>query len=229
MSGPNRAPVRPTVATLPACEPGRGTTWKWIDHSLEHGVNSTSTRVLSHSKANLASPSNCSDKPDHFKTSSEPEGRDFTYNTYWFGDASDTAPMTALSGNASWSGIMAGVTDGSSGNGGAFVHGDANLTVAGLAAAGEASVNVEFTNIVREDGASLADMVWQELPLQSRSFGTDDVRFRETDRGYARRASFGAQAEGSLFGHVYGPNGGEIGGLFHWDNIAGAFAVKRDD
>ncbi len=163
------------------------------------------------------------------ETSSEPEGRDFTYHTYWFGDASDTAPVTALSGNASWSGIMTGVTDGSSGDGGAFVHGDAGLTVAGLAAAGEASVNVEFTNIVREDGASLADMVWRELPLQGRSFGTDDVRFWETDRGYARRASFGAQAEGSLFGHVYGPNGEEIGGLFHRNNIAGAFAVKRDD
>ena len=125
---------------------------------------------------------------------------------------------------------MTGVTDGSAGDGGTFVHGDADLTVTGLAARDKASVNVEFTNIAREDGAAtLADMVWQGLPLQGRSFGTNDVRFHEADRGYTRRASFGAQAEGSLFGHIYGPNGEEVGGLFHRDDIAGAFAAKRND
>ena len=164
------------------------------------------------------------------ETSSEPQGRDFTYNTYWLGDASDTAPVTAAGGSASWSGIMTGVTDGSSGDGGAFVHGNADLSVTGLATPDKASVTVAFTDIAREDnGASLADMVWRGLPLQGRSFGTDDVRFHETDRGYARRDSFGARAEGSLFGHVYGPNGEEVGGLFHRDNIAGAFAAKRNE
>jgi len=158
------------------------------------------------------------------------QGRDFTYNTYWFGDASDTAPVTGVSGSASWSGIMTGVTDGSSGDGGTFVHGDADLIVTGLAAPDTASVNVEFTNITREDsGATLDDLVWQGLRLQGRSFGTNDVRFYEADLGYTHRASFGNQAEGSLFGHIYGPNGEEIGGLFHRDNIAGAFAAKRDD
>ena len=164
------------------------------------------------------------------ETSSMPQGRNFTYNTYWFGDASDTAPVTAVGGSASWSGIMTGVTDGSSGDGGAFVHGDADLTVTGLAAPGGASVNVEFTNIAREDsGAELDNMVWRGLPLQGRSFGTNDVRFHEADRGYTGRASFGKQAEGSLFGHIYGPNGEEVGGLFHRDNIAGGFAARRND
>ena len=164
------------------------------------------------------------------ETSLSEQNREFTYNTYWLGDASDTAPVIGVSGSASWSGIMTGVTDGSSGDGGAFVHGNADLTVTGLAARNKTSVTVAFTDIAREDnGASLADMVWQGLPLQGRSFGTDDVWFREADRGYARRASFGAQAEGSLFGHVYGPNGEEVGGLFHRDNIAGAFAAKRND
>ena len=164
------------------------------------------------------------------ETSLSEQSREFTYNTYWLGDAGDTAPVNAMSGSASWSGIMTGVTDGSSGDGGAFVHGDADLTVTGLAARDKASVTVAFTGITREDnGASLADMVWRGLPLQGRSFGTDDVRFRDADRGYARRASFGARAEGSLFGHVHGPNGEEVGGLFHRDNITGAFAAKRDD
>ena len=164
------------------------------------------------------------------ETSSEPQGREFTYHSYWLGDASDTAPVTAAGGSASWSGIMTGVTDGSSGDGGAFVHGDADLTVTGLAVRDKASVNVAFTNIAREDnGASLADMVWRGLPLRGRSFGTDNVRFREGGRGYTRRDSFGAQAEGSLFGHVYGPKGEEVGGLFHRDNIAGAFAAKRNE
>ena len=155
---------------------------------------------------------------------------ELTYNTYWFGDASDIGPVTGVGGSASWSGVMAGVTDGSSGDGGTFVHGDADLTVTGLTASDESSFNVEFTNITREDnGATLDNMVWQGLPLQGRSFGTNDVRFREAERGYTRRTSFGARAEGSLFGHVYGPNGEEVGGLFHRDNIAGAFAAKRND
>ena len=164
------------------------------------------------------------------ETSSEPQGQEYTYHTYWLGDASNAAPVTAAGGSASWSGIMTGVTDGSSGDGGAFVHGDADLTVTGLADRDKASVDVAFTDIAREDnGASLADMVWRGLPLQGRSFGTDNVRFREGGRGYTRRASFGAQAEGSLFGYIYGPNGEEVGGLFHRDNIAGAFAAKRID
>ena len=68
MIGPRRAPFRPPVATLPACGTGRGKTGKRIDRSLEHGVNSTSTRAISYSKANLTSPSNCPDGPDHFSS-----------------------------------------------------------------------------------------------------------------------------------------------------------------
>ena len=164
------------------------------------------------------------------ETSLSAESREFAYHTYWFGDGGGTAPVTGAGGSASWSGIMTGVTDGSSGDDGTFVHGDADLTVTGLAAADGASVDVRFTDIAREeDGTALDDMVWRGLPLRGRSFGTNDVRFRESGRGYFRGASFGAQAEGSLFGHVYGPNGEEVGGLFHRDNVAGAFAAKRND
>ena len=164
------------------------------------------------------------------ETSLAEKSREFTYHTYWLGNGGDTAPVTGVDGSASWSGIMTGVTDGSSGDGGAFVHGDADLTVTGLAAADGASVDVRFTGIAREDdGTGLDDMVWRGLPLRGRSFGTNDVRFYEPGRGYARRPSFGAEAEGSLFGHVHGADGEEVGGLFHRDNIAGAFAAKRTD
>ena len=164
------------------------------------------------------------------ETSLSKESSEFTYHTYWFGDASDTGPVTVRGGSARWSGIMTGVTDGSPGDGGTFVDGDANLTVTGLAAPGTASIDVEFTNIAREDnGATLDNMVWQGLPLQGRSFGTNDVRFHDAESGYTRRASFGTQAEGRLFGHIYGPTGEEVGGLFHRDNVAGAFVAKRDE
>ena len=165
------------------------------------------------------------------ETSLSEKWTEFIYRTWWFGDASDTDPVTAVGDSASWSGIMTGVTtDGSVGDRGTFVRGDANLTMTGLGAPGAVSVGVEFTNIAREDnGATLDNMVWRGLPLQDRSFGTNDVRFYETDRGYAHLDSFGIQAEGSLFGHIYGPNGEEVGGLFHRNSIAGAFAAKRNE
>ena len=65
MSGVRRAAVRAPVATLPACEPRRDKTKKWIDHSLKQEVDSTSTRAFFYSKTNLASPSNCPIEPDH--------------------------------------------------------------------------------------------------------------------------------------------------------------------
>ena len=65
MSGERRAAVRPPVATLPACEPRRDKTKKWIDHSLKQEVDSTLTRAFFYSKTNLASPSNCPIEPDH--------------------------------------------------------------------------------------------------------------------------------------------------------------------
>ena len=152
---------------------------------------------------------------------------DFRYETLWLGGASDKSPVTAVSGTASWAGVMSGVKIEPLSDIGALVQGDAAITVTGLNA--DASLTVGFSNISRQDtGVAIADMTWSGLPLQGRSFGTDDVRFHEADRGYRRQASFGKQAEGSLFGHVYGPNGEEVGGLFNRDGIAGAFAARRE-
>ena len=78
MSGERRAAVRPPVATLPACEPRRDKTKKWIDHSLKQEVDSTLTRAFFYSKTNLASPSNCPIEPDHLSPPSYRDIREAT-------------------------------------------------------------------------------------------------------------------------------------------------------
>ncbi len=154
------------------------------------------------------------------------EEDDFRYETLWLGDGSDKSPVTAAGGTASWAGVMSGVMTGQPGDAGTLVQDDAAITVTGLDA--EASITVGFSNISRRDtGAAVAGMTWSGLPLQGRSFGTADVRF-DGERGYAPGAGFGAEAEGSLFGHIHGPNGEEVGGLFNRDGIAGAFAARRE-
>ena len=150
------------------------------------------------------------------------------YHTTWFGDATHTGPLTAPGDTATWSGVMSGVESAPSSGSGAFVHGDSSITVSGLATGAGISVDVAFTNIVNEDtGAAIDDMGWRGLPLRGREFGTDSVLFNDGD-GYFRDTSFGAAADGRLYGRLYGPGHEEVGGLFHRDGIAGAFAGKRD-
>ena len=150
------------------------------------------------------------------------------YHSTWFGDASHSGPLTSQSDTATWSGVMSGVEASLSSGPGAFVHGDSAVTVSGLAAGAGVSVDVAFTNIVNEDtGAGIGDMVWRGLPLQGREFGTDNVLFNDGS-GYFRDGSFGAAAQGSIYGRLYGPGHEEVGGLFHRDGIAGAFAGKHD-
>ena len=157
------------------------------------------------------------------------EDFDSRYRVTWFGDASHTEPIASPGSSATWSGVMSGVKAAASGGSFAFVHGDSAVTVSGLNAGNDVSVDVAFTNIVHEDGgASVGDMVWRGLPLQGKTFGTDDVRFNDGDGWYFRDARFGAQAQGSIYGRIYGPDHGEVGGVFHRDGIAGAFAAKRE-
>ena len=150
------------------------------------------------------------------------------YHTTWFGDASHSGPLTSPGDTATWSGVMSGVEASPSSGSGAFVHGDSAITVSGLDAGTEVSVDVAFTNIVNEEtGAGIGDMVWRGLPLQGREFGTVDILFND-GVGYFRDGSFGAAAQGSIYGRLYGPGHEEVGGLFHRNGIAGAFAGKRD-
>ena len=150
------------------------------------------------------------------------------YQTAWFGDASHSGALASLGDTATWSGVMSGVEVTSSSGPGAFVHGDSAIVVSGLAAGADVSVDVAFTNIVNEGtGAGIGDMVWRGLPLQGREFGSDNVLFND-GAGYSRDGSFGAAAERSIYGRLYGPGHEEVGGLFHRDGIAGAFAGERD-
>lgn len=151
---------------------------------------------------------------------------DFTYKILWFGNASDTSPVTAIGGTASWAGIVSGVKIEPLSDAGALVYGDAAITVTNLNAG--ASVTVGFSNISRQDtGAVITDMTWSGLPVQGRSFGTANVRFGG-EKSYTFKAGFGTESEGGLFGHFYGPDHEEVGGLFNLDGIAGAFAAKRE-
>ena len=79
----------------------------------------------------------------------------------------------------------------------------------------------------QETGAVIGDMVWRGLPLQGREFGTDNVLFND-GAGYFPDESFGAAAQGSIYGRLYGSGHEEVGGLFQRNGIAGAFAGKRD-
>lgn len=154
----------------------------------------------------------------------------FIYYTFWSGDATHTGPVTSAGASATWSGIMSGVEPSPAGDAGAFVHGDAAVTVNGLNAKAGPRIDVVFSKIVNEDtGASIADMAWRGLTLQGRSFGTDDVRFNDGTGFYFPEENFGTESDGTIFGHFYGPNHEEVGGIFHRDGIAGAFAAKRDD
>ena len=150
---------------------------------------------------------------------------DSRYRVIWFGDGSHTGPIASPGDSATWTGVMSGVKAAGSSGSFAFVHGDSAVTVSGLDAGNDVSVDVAFTNVVNENGgARVGDMVWQGLPLQGRAFGTDDVRFSDRDGWYFRDAGFGAEARGS----IYSPGHGEFGGVFHRNGIAGAFAAKRE-
>ena len=159
--------------------------------------------------------------------SNTPPGFLHWWRTEWYGDASHSGPLTSPGDTATWSGVMSGVEASPSHAPGAFVHGDSAITISGLAAGVEVSVEVAFTNIVNEDtGAGIGDMVWRGLPLQGREFGADDVLFWLG--GYYRDGTFGTATEGSIYGRLHGPGHEEVGGLFHRNGVAGAFAGKRD-
>ena len=120
-------------------------------------------------------------------------------HTTWFGDASHSGPLASPGDAATWSGVMSGVEASPSAGPGAFVHGDSAITVSGLAAGVEVSVDVAFTNIVNEDtGAGIGDMVWRGLPLQGREFGTGDVLFDDGPGIFRTRASVPRHREASM-------------------------------
>ena len=127
------------------------------------------------------------------------------------GAASGTNP-SPLGGSASWAGIMIGIDedayDGHSAS--QFVDDDAEPNIY----VGEAlvtifsfedpAVEVNFTNITNSV-RQLDDVTWFDLPL--------------TEGGFEGRG---------ILGQFYGPQNEEVGGVFQFDSINGAFGAVRD-
>ena len=161
---------------------------------------------------------------------------EFVWRTYSTGYSGNTNPDVSVSGAATWSGIMSGVVTSQSRHAGSFVDGDAVLTVTDLESSSDASVDVEFSNIVHEDtGNELGNMTWKGLALNDGGFGAGAVvhdrgegYFRENgDRISGDQGIFGHFFEG-IFGQFHGKNHEEVGGLFNRHGIAGAFAARRE-
>ena len=122
-----------------------------------------------------------------------------------FGDATGTNP-TSAGGGAAWSGIMTGAEVGAAASRPNEIRGDADLTIADFA---DPRIGVAFTSI-RDlaTGAPRDDMTWSAIPLTDGRFGT---------------GSDGNSIQGSF----YGPDHGEVGGVFERDRIFGAFGARR--
>ena len=122
-----------------------------------------------------------------------------------FGDATGSNP-TSAGGGATWSGVMAGSEFGAAASRVIEVRGDADLTIADFA---DPRIGVAFTNI-RDlaTGAPRDDMTWSGIAL--------------TDGGFAM-GSDGNSIQGSF----YGPDHGEVGGVFERGLVFGAFGAKR--
>lgn len=118
------------------------------------------------------------------------------------GDAPETNPST---GTFSWSGVMVGRnSDILSTQVSNVVQGDAAIS-GELSNMGDLSVDVEFSNIVDlNSGSSINDMTWSDLSVVDGSFD-------------------GGSIEGSFFG----PQHEEVAGVFHRNNILGAFGASR--
>ena len=118
------------------------------------------------------------------------------------GDAPETNPST---GTFSWSGVMVGRnSDILSTEVSNVVQGDADIS-ADLSNSGDMSVDVEFSNIVDlNSGRSINDMTWADLSVNGGSFD-------------------GGTIEGSFFG----PQHEEVAGVFHRNNVMGAFGASR--
>ena len=152
---------------------------------------------------------------------------EFFYETHAMGTARRDNPDVAVSGTATWSGVMAGVVTLRAGTPGSFVNGAARLTVTALDTASEASVHLEFSDIVAEDtGADFENMSWSDLTLRDGSFGTGNVVHDRGGGFFAEDARQIPRGDG-IFGQFYGPNHEEAGGLFTRRGISGAFAARR--
>ena len=125
--------------------------------------------------------------------------------SYSVGDATGTNPD--ISGGASWTGVMVGMSVTGTAARGNPVQGDADISID---LSNPATVGVSFTNIHDLKNESvLQPMNWSGIPM--------------TDGGF-RTGSDG----NSVDGRFYGPNHEEVGGVFERDMVIGAFGGDRE-
>ena len=128
-----------------------------------------------------------------------------TAHIHSIGDVSGSNPV---SGNATWTGIMAGVDLRPGDAMGNLVEGDATLSIGDFV---RPTVDVRFSNVSdQHTGAAIENMVWSSIPLTSGYFSGNGLQ-----------------------GHFYGPNHEEVGGTFAYGTsrqhlVVGAFGAKRE-
>ena len=160
------------------------------------------------------------------ETMHESHTSDFIYRTYSIGSTRYASPAVSVSGT--WSGIMVGVVGSFANKAGSFVRGDATVTVTYPDLSREALVDVEFKRITNEETrAEIKSMTWKNLVLDSGQFGAGNVLFSKGG-GYFSEVGLGSSPGGSIFGQFYGPNHGEVGGLFNRNGVAGGFGANRN-
>ena len=106
----------------------------------------------------------------------------------------------AGTGGAVWRGSMVGM------DGGRRIAGDAEIGIDNLA---RPEADIAFTGIVEADGASRADMRWEDISVARGAFEASD-------------------AGGSIEGRFYGSDREEVGGIFERSGIVGAFGAAKE-
>ena len=117
------------------------------------------------------------------------------------GIASNSHPT---SGSAQWNGVMV-ATDVSGAGRGHIIQGDAALEVDFDAT----TVDLSFSNIWDTAGNPRRGTTWSDMPVT------------------AAGAFSGTNAQGETEGRFYGPNHEEAGGTFTYDDLVGAYGLKR--
>ena len=151
-----------------------------------------------------------------------------TYEVISVGNATGTNPTAPATGSATWSGIMAGFVEPTlADHDGAFVDGDASITLSSVAVGTDPTVDVLFSNIVHGDtGASLADISWDTVAMTDGAFGSPSViaPIVASDTDVTGKA-----IETGVYGRFYGTDHGEVGGVFRQSGVTGVFGAGRDD
>ena len=141
-----------------------------------------------------------------------------------FGIRSNSLPT---GGSASWNGVMV-ATDISGAGREHIFQGDADLSInfasPTLGCPSPPCVDLSFSNVWGTDGTRRRGTTWSDMPVTRPSDpplgrkGTPADRWGEFS---------GTNAQGETAGRFYGPAHEEAGGTFNYDDLVGAYGLKR--